>query len=286
MGRTARSTGLLVVCFGLIAPLVPPARAAGQPLIFYACVNAGKGERGDEGGNTDSGGGSLYNQRVGTPPQCRKGDTVTSWNQTGPQGPQGSQGTQGSIGPQGPQGPIGLTGATGPQGPQGPPGIPGISGPAAVVKDANGTFIGVFSSDGRFGALRGVSDSTVAIPLTALGDFGQGGLLVFNYKSPDCSGPGFMNVSPLLSFGVVRGTILYYNPRSGFTITLRSYSRSPDDSLNCAKNNGGVEGVDWLGIPPDICCRIGFPPVPIPSAPPGIFDLSGFTPPFHVEVQP
>ncbi len=88
------------------------------PTTFYACVAAQTG--------------LLYNQRIGTPPQCRQGDKVTSWNQTGPQGPQGPAGPKGDLGPQGPQGVQGPIGPQGPQGPQGPIGLTGATGPQGL----------------------------------------------------------------------------------------------------------------------------------------------------------
>src|SRR5215813_7142520 len=76
MGRTAHCMGLLGVCLVLLT--VSSARAATQPVIFFACVNAQTG--------------LLYNQYKGTHPRCRPGDTVTSWNQAGPRGVQGLPG--------------------------------------------------------------------------------------------------------------------------------------------------------------------------------------------------
>ena len=56
---------------------------------------------------------------------CPSGETLLTWNISGPQGPQGLQGIQGPQGVQGLQGPIGLTGITGPVGPQGATGPQG-----------------------------------------------------------------------------------------------------------------------------------------------------------------
>jgi len=66
---------------------------------------------------------------------CRHGETLLSWNQTGPMGLQGPQGPQGLPGPQG------LAGLAGPQGlpgPRGPAGADGAPGPAGI---SNATFI-------------------------------------------------------------------------------------------------------------------------------------------------
>jgi Collagen triple helix repeat (20 copies) len=67
---------------------------------------------------------SLYNFSVNRTPTCNRGDTLISWNQTGPQGP---------AGPQGPKGDKGDTGATGAQGPKGDTGATGPQGPAGTV---------------------------------------------------------------------------------------------------------------------------------------------------------
>jgi hypothetical protein len=62
---------------------------------------------------------------------CQRGETMLSWNVTGPRGPQGPIGPAGMTGATGPQGPQGVPG---PQGPQGLPGLPGTSGLSGVVR--------------------------------------------------------------------------------------------------------------------------------------------------------
>jgi hypothetical protein len=76
---------------------------------------------------------------------CQTGQTLISWNQTGPQGPQGNTGATGLAGPQGPAGPagpqgakgdtgaIGAIGLTGPQGVQGSTGAAGAAGATGVA---------------------------------------------------------------------------------------------------------------------------------------------------------
>ena len=130
-------TLVLVFFIGLFSLLLPAAGAAGQPVIFYACVNAQTGV--------------LYHFQQGKPPQCLAGDRVTSWNQAGPPGPKGDKGNPG------PQGPIGLQG---PKGDKGNPGPQGPAGPGAVVKDANGVFVGVLSGEV---VLRNVGNRVVEI---------------------------------------------------------------------------------------------------------------------------
>lgn len=63
---------------------------------------------------------------------CRRGETFTQWNETGPQGPigpAGVRGATGAAGPEGPQGPAGPAGAAGAAGATGPQGLQGLSGP-------------------------------------------------------------------------------------------------------------------------------------------------------------
>lgn len=59
---------------------------------------------------------------AGSGDECRNGEEMISWNQTGPEGPAGPQGPAGPEGPAGPQGPEGPIGPEGPQGPAGPGG--------------------------------------------------------------------------------------------------------------------------------------------------------------------
>jgi collagen triple helix repeat protein len=55
---------------------------------------------------------------------CQAGQTLITWNQSGPRGPQGPKGDPGAAGATGPQGPAG---AAGPQGPKGDTGTPGVT---------------------------------------------------------------------------------------------------------------------------------------------------------------
>ena len=57
--------------------------------------------------------------------QCKRGETLLTWNIMGPQGPKGDTGATGATGP---AGLTGATGATGPEGPQGPQGEAGPQG--------------------------------------------------------------------------------------------------------------------------------------------------------------
>ncbi len=81
--------------------------------------------------------GVLYHVELNptTPPRCDPGDTLVSWNQTGPAGatgPIGPQGPKGGTGPAGATGPAGPQGLKGDAGPQGPKGDTGSTGPAGA----------------------------------------------------------------------------------------------------------------------------------------------------------
>ncbi len=70
--------------------------------------------------------GTLYNLTSNGTPNCRRGDSVISWNELGPVGPQGD------TGPSGPTGPTGGQGIQGPSGPSGPQGTAGAAGMSDV----------------------------------------------------------------------------------------------------------------------------------------------------------
>ncbi|HEY2769127.1 MAG TPA: hypothetical protein VGI87_01055 [Solirubrobacteraceae bacterium] len=84
--------------------------------------------------------GALYNVQVNpsSAPRCLRGDTLISWNQTGPAGAAGPKGDTGPAGPKGDTGPAGAagpkgdTGPAGPQGQAGPQGPQGSTGPAGA----------------------------------------------------------------------------------------------------------------------------------------------------------
>ena len=190
----------VVVCvLGFVSLLTQRAWAAGQPVIFYACVNAQTG--------------FLYNQYKGTHPRCRPGDTVTSWNQVGQQGPIGIQGQKGDKGNPGPQGPVG----------------PG----AVIIKDSNEAFVGAYYPT-IDGALRQVGNIVIRLYITPQG-FTDTYVHLF-YESTDCSGPPLMNPEGRSGFpvaGNVRGTTFYYPPVSGATVTIHSSDESPVSAQDC-----------------------------------------------------
>jgi hypothetical protein len=67
--------------------------AHAQTGVIYGCVSSSAGDI----------------RIVASAALCKKGESLLSWNQTGPSGPPGPQGAAGPAGPQGPQGPAGAT---------------------------------------------------------------------------------------------------------------------------------------------------------------------------------
>jgi len=143
-----------------------------------------------------------------------------------------------------------------------------------VIKDANGVFVGVLSGEV---ALRKVGDTVVEILATPQG-FPQG--LLLYHESADCSGPGVMVAGGRTSFSVpgqILGTTLYYPSTPGSLVTAFSLSSTPVD---------GCQPPAFI-ILPDTCCQpLGAHGAPGNFAPFTTTALSGFTPPFHLEVEP
>ena len=113
--------------------------------------------------------GRLYNVQVNpsSAPTCSRGDTLITWNQSGPAGATGPSGPQGVTGPGGPKGdtgvtgPQGATGDTGVTGPQGATGDTGVTGPTGPEGPT-----GQNGSDGA-GAFAGGTAVTTALNSTS-----------------------------------------------------------------------------------------------------------------------
>lgn len=164
------------------------------------------------------------------------------------------------------------------QGPPGPPGDAGVAGPAGpgiVVKDANGTVLGVYTgrqSTAGFGYEVGVTlmRNVGGVPVELLllptaSDLRGSSCLV--YDGTDCSGTtairssGGTFLNPVLTpFTAIVGSTLYYGigPPSPFA----------RQSMNCGDGQG--------------CLNNSATDAAVPGA---TYDLSGFVPPFRVEVQ-
>ena len=89
--------GSVITALGDPAPATYSACVAGTPSIPFSLISL-----------FDNG--TLYHVTVNGTPRCNRGDSVITWNQSGPIG---------ASGPQGPSGPSGADGATGSSGPSG-----------------------------------------------------------------------------------------------------------------------------------------------------------------------
>jgi hypothetical protein len=211
--------------------------------------------------------GSIYgcaNNRTGrirsialASPKCGTSETLISWNQIGPRGP------------------------------------------GFVVKDANGVEVGVASPPSS--VVMTLGGTPVFVSLTSSGFRGEVGLdqAQFYYVSSDCTGQPLLFASPDDSLFpapalIVRG-ILYYGAGSVMACgnALKTYSSDPTFPSWCAQHQGTL-------LSDGECCRPIGPCCPGTTAPPtcassngivppwlglGSFDLTTFTPPFHVEAQ-
>lgn len=225
----------------------------------------------------------------------------------GPEGPQGVEGIEGPTGPQGiagPQGPQGPTGPEGPQGPQGPPGVQGVQGPAGVqgpglvVKDANGSVVGpcMFSNGVCQVFLEAPSLTTPIVATVDTSGFGSAGVVLL-YASADCTGTPLARVfsgtplvrAPLGNQGTPAGSgfngiyngRLYYAPTTGSTVTIPSFERRPGTFCISGGEFPTAEGC---------CCHtdncgVSFIGSSFVVGPVLSLDLTGFTTPFHLEVQ-
>ena len=149
----------------------------------------------------------------------------------GPQGVQGPPGSQGSIGPQGIQGPAGSTGATGATGAQGPQGIMGFTGPqgaqgsvgpgAALVYDANNAVVGTLLAQDQ--VLVSVNGHSVLLNFNASAfQVNDAGLIQFLHLTSDCSGPRYLDASPVPASTYLTGGVLYYPSAPPTSLTIAS----------------------------------------------------------------
>jgi hypothetical protein len=185
----------------------------------------------------------------------------------GPAGPQGEQGAVGAAGPAGPRGEVGPIGPTGPTGPQGPAGAG-----ARLVVDSQGQTVGPLHVDGvNTNAVLTIESQAISalVDVTGFRDPTPTGFPEFFYLSTDCSGTPFMlNESRDWSLALVvdsgathiLGSTLYY-PKAPYysgTMAARRYWENPGV---CAPESTGIHTFATAGV----------------------YDLSRFVPPFHIE---
>ncbi len=100
---------------------------------------------------------------------CKKNDSLLSWNIVGPQGLKGNKGDIGPKGDTGEQGSIGLTGSQGVQGepgPKGDRGEQGSSGQSLHLFDANGQDLGTYLNSDDLSYQTFIPKLGVRVPFT------------------------------------------------------------------------------------------------------------------------
>jgi hypothetical protein len=194
-----------------------------------------------------------------------------------------------ALGLRGPQGEKGDTGSQGP---------PGIAGPALVVEDANGAFVGLaevpdagFQSNDplpvviRVGGLLHrfkVTGDGLALQPSVNQAFG------LYYASSDCSGTPLLGVGTGWVMETYLGrnnTILYAaGPAGPHTPNSLSERLVATSQADCVANYGTESGVFF--VPPDLCC-FPAPGTTGTHAPFATMDTAGaalgLVPPFRVE---
>jgi len=128
---------------------------------------------------------------------------------------------------------------------QGPPGPQGPAGPAAVVKDSNGTLVGVVTESSGRRVARDISGTPVSIGIA--GTTWADEAPQFYYTSTDCSGTAMMYSSTPLRAAYVHSGNLFYTtettqvlPVGSNSVVLRPGQSCESDSL----------------LPPDRCCTL------------------------------
>ena len=196
----------------------------------------------------------------------------------------------GMRGSQGPKGDPGQQGATGSPGSPGTPGATGPQGPGLVVKDANGTLVGLVTENGGTDIVRRINGQLFHMPVTDTGFVPATGN--WFYFSGDCTGvPQNVEAIPsnpleattlhVLSEPTPDGANAFYASGSATNYgTVNSSLAQVNDPSQCAQANQTVVAPHW-------CCTH----LPSGWAQPGnytsvaLIDLSvlGLVPPFHVE---
>jgi hypothetical protein len=165
--------------------------------------------------------------------------------------------------------------------------IPGCSPGAredsgAVVKDANGVYIGNLGNQYGTSAIRNEGGIVIDLPLgpTVTG-FQNTGFL--NYLSNDCSGtPLLFAQTPIVAATSIEATTAYIPPTSGTLQAAQSYKAFSSFTTN----QGGCDSYYGPGsthVPPLGCCFVSPFNGVLGNA--ITLDLSVFTPPFVADVD-
>lgn len=167
----------------------------------------------------------------------------------------------------------------------------GLQQPSAVVKDANGVTLGIYTPSAFNSVATVLMKREDTLLLTRITSLGFPDLFYSYYESADCSGPPFVgssfvpvssNFSDVLG-GIIAGSLFYYvdatSPQTTITVnsrgTIFSYITGPEQ---CSSPE--------FFIPPHTCCY-SVPPVANPELRAvSVLTVPQFVTPFHIEVQP
>jgi len=213
-------------------------------------------------------------------------------------GPTGATGVQGAAGTPGLGGATGATGAQGDPGSPGPPGLQGPTGAGAVVKDANGTVIGLYDGNSVLRDIGGGRIVRLEVSVQGLQEKGTTERAL-GYETNSCGGPEFIldeSSSPSLeeSPAAVVGTTLYLWPRLGRTINIRAMSSAGFTPETCQRSGAPPnvfspcgEGYYVYGsfVAPNRCCVIcapGYSRTARVVSGLDVVNLGSLIPPFHL----
>jgi hypothetical protein len=216
-----------------------------------------------------------------SPPPCRATETPVSWNQTGPQGPAGVQGLKGDPGPQ------------------------GLPGSGVALKDATGKVIGPFEGD----SVRVQGPGGIVVPVgvdrTGFQTVPTPESNVFT--TTDCTGAevdAYVGPKPFPSNALTRtptavhdGTVFLALPPTQSVLVMSEVVPTSQDTCGqswCVSDpnaplaacglSGPCHTGTWLSAQ-NLCCVRDCIYIDV-SAGFDTIDVSGFLPPFAVEVQP
>lgn len=173
---------------------------------------------------------------------------------------------------------LGLQGPAGEQGPAGATGPMGPTGEATVVRDSNGSTVGLLTSPG-LGAPTIVRKIGAEIFSFVVDENGFKRNFFAKFESGDCTGQALLDwdANALVRPTRVLDSAAYYPATAPAIYTVRSYRAAGSSPGFCSASLGTF-------LPPDLCC-ISAALGDALLAPAATIDLStlGLTPPFSVE---
>jgi hypothetical protein len=189
----------------------------------------------------------VYNVHIDprSAPNCLRGDSRISWNQTGPAGPAGTPGAQGPKGDTGSAGATGATGATGAHGDTGPAGATGASGAIGPQGPKGDTGVaGPSNADVYRGQVHGFGTSTTLVSMTGLSLVAtcNPNALVFQIASTDSA----IALADSSVGGHVQGNASPGSATTLETLTTNTDDRGSFDAVDAA--TGAVLDGSWFGL--------------------------------------